>query len=461
MPGTTALPANAKVLAANVAKKQLFWRTLIAILTVWSLYRLHPMQNTLDEVSTNGELHVIGVAGPTTFLPQGDAARGLQYELLREFADTLGVTLVLETAPNAETVIRKVQLGEADIGITGLASDDPRLKPLLLSDPYLAVNQQLIQRSDDAADALDNPRIAVSQDSAEAVDLKGSLPDEKLIQVRNATPEKLLLQVGQGKADLAVLNETDFAARRAAFPDLEVSGQLRRAELAWALRRKDDKLLKAANAFLGEIADDGTLQRLTSFYGQGKTFDTVGVRTFRHDMQARLPQYRKAFEKEAAKLDMDWRLLAAIGYQESKWDPKATSPTGVTGLMMLTRETASDMGVTNRGNPAQSIKAGANYYKLIESRIPDSVREPDRTWMTLAAYNMGPGNILKARDWAAKAGDDPDKWLDVSKHLRRNPRAGQALVYVQEVRRYYDALLMTQPNEGWFASRDAHWRVVY
>ncbi len=457
MSGKSALPATVAIDAFT----RYFWRFLALVFVVWSSYRLHPLQNSLDSVSNSGELHVVGVPGPTTFLPQGDAARGFQYELLREFADELGVQLVIRTAPDAESVIRMVQRGEADIGITGLPSDDPRLQKLQASKPYLLVNQQLVRRNGGDPAAPDAARIAVSRNSAEARNLQRTNPGADLIEVRNATPETLLAQVDEGDADYAVVTQTDFEARRAAFPQLKAAAPLREARLAWSLHRRDDKLLKTANAFLEQARADGTLKRLTGFYGQGETFNTIGVRTFNNDLQARLPRYRPAFEREASRHDMDWRLLAAIGYQESKWDADAVSPTGVEGLMMLTRATASDMGVTNRGNPRESIRAGADYYQLIDTRIPDTVREPDRTWMTLAAYNMGPGHVLKARRLAAAAGDNPDQWLDVSRHLRKLPRAGQALVYVQEVRRYYDALLMTQPGEGWLASRERSFRVIY
>ena len=128
--------------------------------------------------------------------------------------------------------------------------------------------------------------------------------------------------------------------------------------------------------------------------------------------------------------------------------------------MMLTKGTAAEMGIKNRDNPTQSIQAGAAYYQLMTQKFSDTVREPDRTWMALAAYNMGYGNIIKAQKITKKMGNDPNKWLDVSRHLRQLPRSGQALVYVQEVRRYYDALLLTTTKHSWVASIEKQQRVV-
>ncbi len=153
-------------------------------------------------------------------------------------------------------------------------------------------------------------------------------------------------------------------------------------------------------------------------------------------------------------MDLDWQLLAAISYQESKWDPNAVSPTGVRGLMMLTNATAAAMGVRDRTNPEQSIKGGAAYIKQVLNNIPDSVPQPDRTWMALAGYNMGPAHVNAARRLTARLGQNPDSWQDVAANLprlvqenRANGRAvpdiRQALHYVQQIRRYYDAIALS------------------
>ena len=458
MTGKSALPANAK----KSTHAHTLGRYLLGIFLLFAVFQLQASkQYTVDEVIERGAIRVIGVAGPTTFLPHGDnGARGLQYELLRKFAEQLNVNLVLEQAPNAEAVIRALKSGDADIGITGLATDDPRLAKLQSTAPYLQVQQQLIQRAAFAANTDKTVSIAVGKNSAEALELAQVQPHADLVEMRNATPDKLLAEVNAGEVDYAVVNEAEFAARRAAFPQLKAGEPLQSTELAWAVRPRDAALLRLANRFLRDSTEDGTLQRLTAFYGQGDTFNAFGVKTFQRDMQDRLPLYKSMFQQQAHKQEMDWRLLAAIGYQESKWDSYAVSPTGVTGLMMLTRGTAQEMGVTNLRNPQQSIQAGAAYYKIMTDKLPATVHEPDRTWMALAAYNMGYRHVLTARKLTAAHGDDPNKWLDVSRYLKQLPRAGQALVYVQEVRRYYDALLLNTGNQSWVASVERKWVVT-
>ncbi len=457
MLGKLALPANYFTLKKIVSLK----RIILATFLFCGALLCHPSASYhIDKVTDRGTLRVIGIASPTTFLPHGDAGtRGLQYELLRKFAEELKLKLEIEQAPNAEAVVRALRAGKADIGITGLASRDPRLKSVLTSAPYLQEQQQLVGRYNNPI-TLENSQIAVSNNSIEQLQVQNIEPNAEIISIPNATPDLLLTKLLDGSADYAVLNKAEFEARRAAFPELQAKETLTDIKLSWALRPKDQHLLKLANYFLQQSSTDGTLQRLTRFYSQGETFNSLGVKTFQRDMQARLPLYQHKFEQQADKHNIDWRLLAAIGYQESKWNANAISPTGVAGLMMLTQGTAKEMGISNRQNPTQSIEAGAAYYQLMTQKFAKTVREPDRTWMALAAYNMGYGNIVKAQKITQQMGNDPSKWLDVSRHLRQLPRAGQALVYVQEVRRYYDALLLTSHKQTWVASIDKRQNAV-
>jgi membrane-bound lytic murein transglycosylase F len=160
------------------------------------------------------------------------------------------------------------------------------------------------------------------------------------------------------------------------------------------------------------------------------------------------------FQEVALAYDLDWRLLAAIGYQESHWDPDAASVTGVRGVMMLTQRTATQLGVTDRLDPEQSIEGGARYFKQMRKRLPGRIPEPDRSWMALAAYNMGMGHLRDARKLTQQQGGNPDRWQDVNERLPllsqekyyRETRYGyargyEARQYVENIRRYYDALI--------------------
>lgn len=437
---------------------------LIVAIVVSQPYLPLSKQTALEKVQESGVLMISGTSGPTTFVAHNGQSRGFQYELARLFAEELGVKLILTDAGHPEKAITNIKKDDADIAITGMTSDDPRLEHVRTTKPYLEVSQQLVYRHEDAQptqfDDIQNATIAAAAGSAAAQTLRQLAryrPDLHILEVPQTTPSALLDMVDSDKVDFVALNSQEFGARRALFPDLGVALNLQEnATLSWAfVKNQDHSLYDAAQAFLNRVENDGTLDRLASFYGQGKTFDGIGVRVFQRDIAKRLPRYQNLFQEHAKKNNMDWLLLAAIAYQESKWEPNAVSPTGVRGIMMLTRDTAAYMNVADRVNPSQSIRGGAGYYRQMSERLPEDIREPDRTWMALASYNMGPGYIDRARKNTAAAGDDPTKWLDVSRHLREMandarrkgrtvPPAGQALVYVQEVRRYYDALLMAQ-----------------
>ncbi|HSR02714.1 MAG TPA: transglycosylase SLT domain-containing protein, partial [Methylophilaceae bacterium] len=214
-----------------------------------------------------------------------------------------------------------------------------------------------------------------------------------------------------------------------------------------------------ANAFFSQIKNDGTLRNLIDrYHGNSNRLHPIDIQTFIDRSRTRLPQYKKLFKEAQEITGLDWRLLAAVSYQESHWDTYSTSPTKVRGLMMLTEATSDRMGVTDRLDPKQSIPAGAKYINLMIDTIPDRIPEPDRTYMALAAYNVGYAHVEDARVLAQKLGLKPDSWVDVKKALLklRNPkyyseakygycRCTQPVVYVESIRSYFNILIRSEP----------------
>jgi len=226
-------------------------------------------------------------------------------------------------------------------------------------------------------------------------------------------------------------------------------------KLAWVFpKSEDNSLYDAASQFLQRIKENGDLTRLIERnYGHADNLDYVGTMVFRRHVARRLPEYREMFERAAQKNELDWRMVAAIGYQESHWDPQAVSPTGVRGIMMLTQRTAAEMGIKNRLDPSSSIDGGAAYFAKTRRRIPDDIPEPDRSWMALAAYNVGFYHVEDARIITEERGMNPDTWLDVKQSLpllaKRKwykktkygyARGWEPVRYVENIRSYYDLL---------------------
>jgi membrane-bound lytic murein transglycosylase F len=195
------------------------------------------------------------------------------------------------------------------------------------------------------------------------------------------------------------------------------------------------------------------------YLGHTRDFDYVGTLTFERQIESRLPEFEGYFREQAEITGLDWRLLAAVAYQESHWRRNAVSPTGVKGIMMVTLATAGDMGIENRLDPAQSIQAGSQYLASLNRRMPQRIQEPDRTWMALASYNVGAGHLEDARIITETLDDDPDSWIDVRQHLPKlalkewHPytrygyaRGHEPVVYVANIRRYYNVLQRAFPE---------------
>ncbi|MEM0910237.1 MAG: membrane-bound lytic murein transglycosylase MltF, partial [Pseudomonadota bacterium] len=228
-------------------------------------------------------------------------------------------------------------------------------------------------------------------------------------------------------------------------------------QVGWVLdSASDDSLRAALIEFFGTMQQNGQLSALEDrYFGHVRKFDFVDTRAFMRAVNKSLPAYKEMFIAHAG--DIDWRLIAAIAYQESHWNPKAVSPTGVRGLMMLTRGTAKDMGLTDRTDAEQSISGGSRYFASLLRRIPARVENPDRIWMAMAAYNVGLGHLEDARRITETMGYNPDLWIDVKKHLpllRQKKhyqitrygyaRGDEAVNYVENIRRYYDSIVFLE-----------------
>jgi membrane-bound lytic murein transglycosylase F len=281
-------------------------------------------------------------------------------------------------------------------------------------------------------------------------------PELTWIEVDDIATEELIEQVDAGEADYILADSHEIALQRRYFPELRIAFELGQPrQLRWAYNfSDDDSLTIAIDAFFRKIEADGRLEQLIHrHYSHVAKFNYSDVSTFAQRIESHLPRYESLFRKEAEVVDLDWRLLAAIGYQESHWRSQAVSPTGVRGIMMLTQDTADYLGLDDRLDPKNSIFGGAQYYARQTERVADTVDEPDRTWMALAAYNVGFNHIKDARQIVEWEDGNPDIWLDISAALpllaerswySRVPygyaRGWEPVLYVNNIRSYYNIL---------------------
>lgn len=458
----------------NRAFKRFAWLTLPFLALLMSCGEADvpapPKPTALEQVQQAGVLRVVTRNSPATYFQDRNGETGFEYELVKGFAESLKVRLEISTADNLDDLFNRLTAPDGPVIAAAGLTPSVNRQNLKFSRSYLDVVPQVIYRNGTVRPStpkdLIGKRILVLKGSSQAQQLRAlqaqvaGLTFDESDQVEVSD---LLRMVDEGQIDLTLVDSNELAMNQVYFPNVRVAFDLGDNQgQAWALQPgEDNSLLDAVNAYLDKVRRDGTLQQLKErYYGHVDVLGYVGAYTFAQHLQERLPKYEKHFRKVAQKHQLDWRLLAAMGYQESLWTPDATSKTGVRGLMMLTNNTAQAMGVANRLDPEQSITGGAKYFDQIRDELPDSINEPDRTWFALATYNIGIAHILDARRLAESQGLDPDRWLDVKKMLPRlaqkqwysktrygYARGGETVEFVQNVRRYYDILTWTtQPQ---------------
>lgn len=388
-------------------------------------------------------------------------------ELARLFGEQLGVSVELVSSAPGQIepmlVKHKAHFAAASLRSESTAST------LHFGPAYQTVREQLICNSDRKIPRkfaeVAGMNISVTANSAQEAALKEAVVEYPAIRwqsLQNSSVKQLLHEVANSELDCTVANENSYADARNYYSNLIATLDIGApSRLAWALPRDaDPELLREMQVFFARITQDGTLNRLLErYYGNNNRLRPTDAAAFIKKINETLPKYHSLFEEAAGLTGMDWRLLAAVAYQESQWNPLATSFTNVRGMMMLTEETADRMKVLNRLDARESIIAGAKYILLLKEQMPDRITEPDRTWMALAAYNQGYGHLEDARILTQRAGLNPDSWMDVKKWmpLLNQPgyyetlkhgyaRGGEAVILVENIRSYYDMLKRLKPE---------------
>ena len=448
-------------------------RALVAIVMAAMLGTCSSPPSVLERIIRTGEIAVVTRNTPASFYYGADEPRGIEYELARGFAERLGVRLRIFTA---DQVYDSVALGKAQIAAASLTVADARKETVEFGPAYQTIQPQLIYRLGgkkprDLGDLLGSRLEVVARSSHAALleQLRGQQPTLSWIEDSSASAEELIKRVAAGEIDYTIADSHLFAVLRHFYPDLRVAFSLGpENQVAWALPRGEDSLRESIASYFAEIEATGELDKiLDRYYFASREFDYVGSRAFITHVNTRLPRYRAYFIDAEHDTGIDWRLLAAIAYQESHWNPGAVSPTGVRGMMMLTEHTAEMMEVADRDDARASIFGGAHYFDRVLRKIPERIGAPDRYWLALAAYNLGFGHIEDARILTQYLGANPDRWEQVRERLpllsdeqwhrrvQRGYAPGEtAVTYVDNVRRYYEILMWMDGHETFTNQRD-------
>ena len=440
-------------------------RTLIIFAFCVELTACGKVSTPIPSVRESGEMVVATRNGPTTYYENapGDFA-GLEHDLVMLFAKETGLKVRFVVLNQFSDILPRITTHQANFAAAGITITDERKRHLQFSTAYQTVQQQLVYR-------LGHPRPTNFQDvigkklqvvAGTSYVERLNLAQHKYTQLRwdavqNRQTEDLLASLADGEIDYVIADSNIVLLSHNFHPELAVGFDVGRPEyLAWAFPKDGDQwLYQQSIAFFAKIQRDGTLKRLQDrYYGHLDRLEQADVIGFLSKMNTLLPKYRAWFQEGQNLTGIDWRLLAALGYQESKWDPLATSPTNVRGLMMLTEDTADAMGVTDRLDPKQSILAGAKYLLSQKEVIPPRITEPDRTWFALASYNVGYGHLEDARVLAQRQGLNPNVWPDLKRSLpllskaefhtsvkHGYARGGEPVIFTENIRTYYDILV--------------------
>ena len=439
--------------------------------TCWVLATCASPPGQLEQVLLSGELRVATRNGPGTFYYGPDEPRGVDYDLAKGFAERLGVRLDIYEVDHFPQVLADVRSGKAHVGAASLSATEARRNVVDFGPSYLDVQPLVIYRRSarkpkELSDLLSG-RLEVLGGSSYVGALNVARAEQPSLtweEISDISVEGLVRRVAAGESDFTIVDSNLFDLLKHSIPGVEAAfGLGEEMPIAWALRKGPDSSLRDSVAeYFTELEATNELAGIIDryYFHVEDEFDYVGSQAFVRHFESRLPKYKAFFLRAAEETGLDWCLLAAMAYQESHWNPEAVSPTGVRGMMMLTRGTAKMMGVENRTDALESIVGGASYFVRVTKKIPLRIAEPDRTRLALAAYNVGFGHLEDARIITEIQGGDPDSWEQVRERLplltdpawyervsRGYARGWEPVRYVENVRRYHEILQwMTSGN---------------
>lgn len=421
-----------------------------------------PHLSALEQVRARGKLRVVTLNSPTSYYLGAGGPQGFEFRLAGAFAQRLGVKLEVEAVLDAAAMRAALAQDRADLAAAQITPDLSWRRIGLLTHSYGQVEQLVVQlrsrsRPRDVTELV-GKRIVVRDASPQLAQLRdiqhSGVPALSWLTESSNTSDLLAL-VASGRADYAIIDANEFAFTQHLYPDASVAFALPDTRpLQWVVRADGPDLLAEIDRFFASAAESGQLASIgREAQAESNRFDYDDAHRFRYDIVTRLPQLQALFQQAAQITGLDWRLIAAVGYQESKWEMEALSGDGARGIMMLTTDAADSVGIKHRDDVSENILGGARYLAHVIATIPKHVPEPDRTWLALAAYNVGYGHLEDARVLTQQLGKNPDSWDDVRAQLplledaqwylrlkRGYARGWEPAQFVQQVRRYLSVL---------------------
>ncbi|MGE4418305.1 MAG: membrane-bound lytic murein transglycosylase MltF [Sulfurimonas sp.] len=386
--------------------------------------------SVLDLIKERNILNVALLNSPSTYYIGPDGAKGFEYDLLDAYSKALGVDLNITVVNTTKEALELSKNPNIHITSASLAKTKIKEKNFNFGPSYFEAQQQVIcyrgmlwqGHFPKSVEDLAGLKIVVGEDTSYSETIESLREDGFDINATYTSEystEELLAKVATNEIDCTIADSNIYALNQRYFPKIALAFSVsNREQLAWILAPDSKELKDDMYSWLNGFNQSGEMARLKDhYYSFALFFDYYNTKTFYDRIKTRLPKYKEFFQEYGEKYNIPCSVLAAQSYQESHWNPKAKSYTGVRGLMMLTQPTAKIVGVKNRLDPEQSIEGGAKHLSELLKRVPKEVEGEDRLKFALAAYNVGLGHILDAQILAEIMGLNKNVWNDLKKVL--------------------------------------------
>ena len=418
----------------------------------------------LPEIEQVDTLRVITMYGPTSYFLYRDNQMGYEYEIAQQLCRDMGVEMKVLVAHDVETMVRYLLEGKGDL-IAYRVPYTHQYKPLLLytQRQYIS-NQVLVQcHSDSLLKTVLDLSVKTITVPAHSIyeqrlhDLNDEIGGGLQINLVDDTvsTEQLIAQVAHRQLSYTISDDLSARVNKTYFGNIDYSLNISFPQRsAWVVSPSSPLLLAYIDAWVEKLNKKNSINAIYyKYFEKSKYFESEGL--VRIPQPGRISSFDYLFKEYAPKLDWDWRLLAAVAYKESKFNPDVVSWAGACGLMQLMPNTALSLGITMEEIfiPEKNVQAAVSYLRSLERLFP-GVSDEERTKFVLASYNAGPGHIFDARALAAKYGQDPDIWSNVREFLLKKSdpefyndevcrfgycRGGEPVAYVDIIMEKYAA----------------------
>ncbi len=402
----------------------------------------------LPEIRERGELVAITSYSPLSYFIYRGEVMGYEYELLQLFGEHIDLPVRIEIARDFGEMMGMLESGEGDLIAYGLTVTSARRERFAFSEPFNMTQQVLVQRKPEnwrqmmlhniENELIRNP-IELSGKTVHV--RRGSAYLDRLINLseeigadidiveadEGVTTEELIRYVAEGDIDYTVADENIAKIKSAYYQDLDKETAVSMPQqTAWAMRHTSPELLDSLNAWLEEARTQTDYYVIyNKYYENRRAFRSRYASDFFPVTGGTISPYDEVLQQYADELGWDWRLLAALIYQESQFNPSARSWAGAVGLMQLMPATAAEFGADNPLDPEENIAAGIRFLQWLQNYWGAHIEDEfERRKFVIASYNVGQGHVQDARRLAEAFGDDPDVWHGhVAEHMlnKSNP----------------------------------------